>query len=63
MDKQAVIMNELEGAANTVGALKQQQDEMRQLLEGVRQAFAEKGFDGASMLDLARACGMSVGNF
>lgn len=26
-------------------------------------AFAEKGFDGASMQDLARACGMSVGNF
>lgn len=34
-----------------------------EILEGVRQAFAEKGFDGASMLDLARACGMSVGNF
>ena len=26
-------------------------------------AFAEKGFDGASMQDLARAAGMSVGNF
>ena len=34
-----------------------------EILEGVRRAFAEKGFDGASMLDLARACGMSVGNF
>lgn len=34
-----------------------------EILEGVRQAFAEKGFDGASMQDLARACGMSVGNF
>jgi AcrR family transcriptional regulator len=34
-----------------------------EILEGVRQAFAEKGFDGASMLDLARAFGMSVGNF
>jgi AcrR family transcriptional regulator len=34
-----------------------------EILEGVRLAFAEKGFDGASMQDLARACGMSVGNF
>ena len=34
-----------------------------EILDGVRQAFAEKGFDGASMQDLARACGMSVGNF
>ncbi len=32
-------------------------------LESIRQAFAEKGFDGASMQDLARAAGMSVGNF
>jgi AcrR family transcriptional regulator len=28
-----------------------------------RTAFAEKGFDGASMQDLARAAGMSAGNF
>lgn len=28
-----------------------------------RQAFVEKGFDGASMKDLARAAGMSAGNF
>lgn len=34
-----------------------------EILEGVRRAFSEKGFDGASMQDLARACGMSVGNF
>lgn len=33
------------------------------ILEAVRQAFAEKGFDGASMQDLAKAAGMSVGNF
>ena len=41
------------------------QSEIRavEILEGVRLAFAEKGFDGASMQDLARACGMSVGNF
>lgn len=34
-----------------------------EILEGVRRAFSEKGFDGASMQDLARSCGMSVGNF
>lgn len=33
------------------------------LLCAARQAFAEKGFDGASMQDLARAAGMSAGNF
>lgn len=33
------------------------------ILALVRNAFAEKGFDGASMQDLARAAGMSVGNF
>lgn len=34
-----------------------------EILALVRTAFAEKGFDGASMQDLARAAGMSVGNF
>jgi AcrR family transcriptional regulator len=34
-----------------------------EILERVRQAFAVKGFDGASMQDLARTTGMSVGNF
>ncbi len=33
------------------------------LLAAVRRAFADKGFDGASMQDLAREAGMSVGNF
>lgn len=33
------------------------------ILALVRQAFVDKGFDGASMQDLARAAGMSVGNF
>ena len=33
------------------------------ILISVRGAFIEKGFDGASMQDLARAAGMSVGNF
>jgi len=34
-----------------------------EILASIRSAFAEKGFDGASMQDLARAAGMSVGNF
>lgn len=34
-----------------------------EILGRIRTAFAEKGFDGASMQDLARAAGMSVGNF
>jgi len=33
------------------------------ILALARQAFVEKGFDGASMQDLARAAGMSAGNF
>ncbi|MBD3764408.1 MAG: TetR/AcrR family transcriptional regulator [Rhodobacterales bacterium] len=33
------------------------------ILDIARVVFAEKGFDGASMNDLARAAGMSVGNF
>lgn len=33
------------------------------ILESARHAFAEKGFDGASMQDIARRAGMSVGNF
>lgn len=34
-----------------------------EILDSARRAFAEKGFDGASMQDLARKAGMSVGNF
>lgn len=33
------------------------------ILALLRPVFADKGFDGASMQDLARAAGMSVGNF
>jgi AcrR family transcriptional regulator len=36
---------------------------MADILQAARRAFAEKGFDGASMQDLARMAGMSVGNF
>ena len=38
-------------------------DRGAEILASIRSAFAEKGFDGASMQDLARAAGMSVGNF
>lgn len=34
-----------------------------EILAAVRQTFVDKGFDGASMQDLARAAGISVGNF
>ena len=34
-----------------------------EILASARVAFSEKGFDGASMQDLARNAGMSVGNF
>ena len=34
-----------------------------EILQSIRTTFAEKGFDGASMQELARAAGMSVGNF
>lgn len=34
-----------------------------EILGRIRSVFADKGFDGASMQDLARAAGMSVGNF
>jgi AcrR family transcriptional regulator len=34
-----------------------------EILARARTAFAEKGLDGASMQDLARSAGMSVGNF
>lgn len=33
------------------------------ILSSLRSTFAEKGFDGASMQDLARAAGMSASNF
>lgn len=39
------------------------EDRSHEILFSIRQAFADKGFDGASMQDLARAAGMSVGNF
>ena len=36
---------------------------VEEILAQARTAFVEKGFDGASMQDLARAAGMSAGNF
>jgi AcrR family transcriptional regulator len=34
-----------------------------EILDDIKGVFATKGFDGASMQDLARAAGMSAGNF
>ena len=39
------------------------EDRGLEILDSIRLVFAEKGFDGASMQDLARAADMSVGNF
>ncbi len=39
------------------------EERSHEILASIRQVFAEKGFDGASMQDLARSAGMSVGNF
>ena len=36
---------------------------MNEILDSIKTAFASKGFDGASMQDLARSAGMSAGNF
>ena len=38
-------------------------DRTTEILAGAKRAFAEKGFDGASMQDLARSAGMSASNF
>lgn len=46
-----------------VAAVPAAEERSHEILASIRQAFAEKGFDGASMQDLARAAGMSVGNF
>ncbi|MCU0911079.1 MAG: TetR/AcrR family transcriptional regulator [Rhodobacteraceae bacterium] len=35
----------------------------REILSKIKTVFNQKGFDGASMQDLARAAGMSAGNF
>ena len=44
-------------------ALPKTDQRIADILLRVRGAFIEKGFDGASMQDLARAAGISVGNF
>ncbi len=41
----------------------QPDDRLSAILVAAKNAFAEKGFDGASMQDLARAAQMSAGNF
>lgn len=50
-------------AATTPAAATPAGERSLEILASLRQVFVEKGFDGASMQDLARAAGMSVGNF
>lgn len=50
-------------AQTTTTSAPSTEDRSNEILASIRQAFADKGFDGASMQDLARAAGMSVGNF
>lgn len=50
-------------AASAIAPSHTAEDRGFEILGLVRKAFAEKGFDGASMQDLAKAAGMSVGNF
>jgi len=56
-------MNVHSGAQEMADTTIYHEDRTAAILEGAKTAFAEKGFDGASMQDLARAAGMSAGNF
>ena len=53
----------LEGrlVGSLIGDAREQRE--AEILDSIRTIFVTKGFDGASMQDLARAAGMSVGNF
>jgi AcrR family transcriptional regulator len=60
----AAMRQEAEPVTITLEAPIPAQDlRIAEILARARTAFAEKGFDGASMQDLARSAGMSVGNF
>jgi AcrR family transcriptional regulator len=48
---------------NSIASLAPADPRVDPILVQARHAFVEKGFDGASMQDLARAAGMSAGNF
>lgn len=48
---------------NTAHSIPLADQRSAEILHSARRAFAEKGFDGASMQDIARKAGMSVGNF
>ena len=50
-------------AARLAQIAEPQRPREREILAAIRPVFAAKGFDGASMQDLALAAGMSVGNF
>ncbi len=54
------LNTDVSGSVQGASALLERGNE---ILSHARRAFVEKGFDGASMQDLARAVGMSAGNF
>jgi AcrR family transcriptional regulator len=58
-----VLMSADSLAAPLTAALPAPDPRALDILLRARNAFVDKGFDGASMQDLARAAGMSVGNF
>jgi AcrR family transcriptional regulator len=47
----------------TLAAATKLEPRTAEILERIKAVFAAKGFDGASMQDLARSAGMSAGNF
>ena len=52
---------ELDGPPTVELAPGQDPKKRRQILEGARKVFHDKGFDGASMNDIARVAGVSKG--
>jgi AcrR family transcriptional regulator len=63
--KAPIRMNKLAELDSVVAPAEARTPDLRvdEILMQARHAFVEKGFDGASMQDLARAAGMSAGNF
>jgi len=56
-----VTLVELDGPPTVELAPGQDPKKRRQILEGARKVFHDKGFDGASMNDIARVAGVSKG--
>jgi AcrR family transcriptional regulator len=63
VNERSFLPQRSEPVQSTAALLPPSDQRVADLLAAVRRAFADKGFDGASMQDLAREAGMSVGNF